>query len=223
MGDAYSHADAHGHGAEHQSKHGHGPDPIKEFHDRNRKLQAWIETHRVAHSDVYNRAAKAILKGKDGIDTHLLEDSGVQQKFIDKLVELYLEHAKDVHGITIPKEKKGSFSENDILHMMSGYTRSQLEQIVKKNKGSYNSQAHHEFTAQHIEELQKRHGSYVVGHLDEKRDKKKILKFINAEGLEDQLDWNDTIGNLSKYLNSEIGQANYKKMYAAKKPEGKHH
>jgi hypothetical protein len=216
-----SHAPAHAEKHDAHAKHGHdhGPDPVKEFYERNKKLNSWIETHKIAHSEAYTSAAKKFLKAGKGYDLQKLNDADVRKQFIDHIVESYLNHAKEVHGVSIAKDGKGGFAERDLLYLMSGHTRESLEQEINGAKEGYTLDAHREMTKRHIGQLAERHSPYTIAHLDEKKDKDTIHKFLNIEGNKD-LSWGETLQALGNYLSSDIGRARYKKTYESKKDAG---
>lgn len=196
------------------------PDPIKEFYDRNKKLEAWINTHDVTHSHVYTTAAKELLAENGVLKLEKLKDAQVQEKFIDKMVDLYLKNAKELHGVEVPQGDDADFSKRDLLYMMSGHTRETLEQAVKGMQDGYTLGTHKEITKKHIKDLTERHGSYVAAALQPKH-KEKLLKFMGLEEKADEYDWPTANNLFQKYIGSEIGQERFKTLY--EKNPSEHH
>jgi len=95
---------------------------------------------------------------------------------------------------------------------------------VNSAKENYTLATHGKVTEKHIKELGQRHGPYVLSHLDEKKHKNQLLKFMNLEnlsGTKEEPDWEDTIHKFQEYLGSDVGHTRYKKLYGGKQKE--HH
>ena len=209
---------AHHAPAEHGA-HGHEEDPIKKFYEHYQKVKDWIDTHEMFHSSTYTETAKKVLKKKKGrgYDWAKLRTKEGQDEFVNALVESYLEKAKEIHGIEIPKDENGELSRDDLLYLMSGQTRDAISQAVKQLKDNYRLANHRRVTEKHIKELSSRHLTAAYSHLNDEKHKSKMLKFMNLDdlvGTADEPDFSETYRKFEEYASSDIGQARLRKTYA---------
>jgi hypothetical protein len=192
-------------------------DPVQEFYGRNKKLQAWINTHEVYHSHVYTSSIEEIAKQADGtIDLSVLKTKKGQDALVDKLMENYLQKAKDVHGL---EAKAGSeFTKRDLLYLMSGHTRETLTEAVKSQKDNYTLDMHRQTTRQHIQALRQRHSPYVADAVEPRKDRGTLLKFMNIDdAVAKEWDDNEVFSKFQEYVGTDVGEARYQKAYGGKK------
>ena len=117
------------------------PEHIQKYKSLKKKAKKIADTTELAHSKAFTTAAEAVLKDKEGnIDYELLEKSDVQDKFVQKMVEHYVERANKYFGSKVnPKDR---IEVDQLLRTYAGITQTQLEQYLRTHGKGYNLQRH---------------------------------------------------------------------------------
>jgi len=117
---------------------------IEEFFQRSKKVNKIIDTTTNVHTEAYQSGLSLDeMRDEEGnIDYKKLNDEGIQDKFLEKMVDTYLEGA--VKDLKL-KEKPEDYLEQDrVLQAYIGVTRSELKKKLRKDKSKYTQVAHEE-------------------------------------------------------------------------------
>ena len=113
-------------------------DAMKQLFEKKNKL---LDTTEVVHSEVYDQAVREVLTDKDGkVDYNMLKDIGIQDKFSNKLKDLYAQAARK--GLGIKENKKGEFEEELLIKAYIGVTSETIRGHVSKKRHNYTKAAH---------------------------------------------------------------------------------
>src|SRR3989338_11466451 len=118
------------------------PKHIKEFFDRDKKIQQLLETTQDIHSLAYSKGLEAIKDKATALPDHdKLEDTAVQDSMIDKMIDHYksaaVEKLSELKGKDLKAPGKGTLEEDLFLQKYVGITRTQLTRVVRKSKSNY--------------------------------------------------------------------------------------
>ncbi len=139
------------------------PKHIKEFYDRTQSIENIINGTKNAHSAAYTTAASILVsEGSKNPDYSRLEDAGVREQFIDKLIDSYLTFATQQSGIEKPKT---DFEKDILLQKYVGVTRSELSKRVHKAKSGYTIDNHEKIRDALVKKQSEELAPLASGHL----------------------------------------------------------
>ena len=160
------------------------PKHIKEFFDRDKKIQQLLETTQDIHSLAYSKGLEAIKDKATGRPDHdKLEDTAVQDSMIDKMIDHYkssaIEKLSELKGTGLKAPAKGSLEEDIFLQKYVGITRSELTRIVRETKSGYTQKVHEKIRDDLMKQQEKglkplRHAHLEKKHIDD------ILKYVGV-------------------------------------------
>jgi hypothetical protein len=116
---------------------GHEPSKLQKMRDKLDAIDQLVDTIELHHYQAYTSAAEKHLttEGKK-LDYKKLEDSGTQERFVQHMVDFYVERARERFGIS--KDKKLNDEEVDMLLGMYGnVTKGELLERIRENKGKF--------------------------------------------------------------------------------------
>ena len=142
------------------------PKAIKEFYDRHDKVMKLLANTKKVHSDAYSVAADQLKKDGDvEFDPKLLDDVKFQDKFLDKMMDHYINFAME--KLNIKDKPKNEFEEDVILQKYIGVTKAEMRNILRENKSGYTQEAHEKKRDELIKKQQKELIPLRHGHMDE--------------------------------------------------------
>lgn len=165
------------------------PKHITEYFKKSDKVDMLLESTKIAHSQAYNAALEAILDEKTGLYDHKkLEDTKVQDKFIDKMVDSYLSFA--VKRLGMKEKPKDELEQDIILQRYLGITKTDLKRSIRKAKSNYSIEVHEATRKKLIERQEKELQPLTYSHMDKSHigDILKhtgVSKYINKDNLND--------------------------------------
>ncbi|MBI4983686.1 hypothetical protein HZC32_03520, partial [Candidatus Woesearchaeota archaeon] len=117
------------------------PKHIKEFYDKDVKVDQLISTTEAVHSEAYLKGLEAVKDSKTGqIDYDMLKEVKNQDAMLEKMMDHYLSHATKALGY---KEKPKEELEQDLmLKRYYGVTRGELKRIMREAKHKYTLKQH---------------------------------------------------------------------------------
>ena len=117
-----------------------GKKAIKEYYDRDRDIDALLETTVEVHDDAY-QALRDYLRGKGGLEA--LEDESIHDDAVDVMVKQYITSAKEklaeTRGMEMPENE---FEEDIFMQRYLGITRQGLKEFVDKVRSKYTKKQH---------------------------------------------------------------------------------
>ncbi len=143
------------------------PKHIKEFYDRHEKVRKLLDSTQAAHSAAYNKGLEVIKDDKGEVDYEKLEDTAVQDKFLDKMMDHYLNFA--VKKLGLKEMPKDEWEQDVILGRYVGVTRGQLRQTLRKHKGKYTLKEHEGTRDKLIKKQGEELSPLRYSHLEKKR------------------------------------------------------
>ena len=156
------------------------PKHIEKHKRLRKKLRKLLDTHRLEHSKAYTTAADTLLKDAEGnIDYEKLEDTKIQDQFIDKMVDHYISKAKQTFKGIKPKDE---LEEDMLLRGYGTHTRGQLSQIIRNMGKKYTLTAHGKGGEKLIEKLTEELTPTVSAHL-KKEHIDDIIKYTKSENV----------------------------------------
>ncbi len=160
------------------AKKGDGaPEHIKEFYRKHDQVRKLLDTTEAVHADAYHRALDTIRDQKGMVDYQMLEEVKSQDKFLDKMIDHYLNSAVQRMGL---KEKPKDALEQDILlQQYIGVTKGELKNIMRKSKSKYNLKQHEGIRGELMKQQEKRLMP-LRGHHFEDEHKEDILKYMGV-------------------------------------------
>lgn len=162
------------------------------------KAKRLIDTIHRNHRTAYDAAVDKHLTDKNGlVDMEKLDDSKVQEKFVDKLNDTYLSKAKQALGV----KGKGEMEDQLLLNAYMGVTKSELKQIVKHKGSDYIFDTHYGAMKETVnEKIQPTLLGTASAHIKSK-DIDDILKYTKADKFVDskKISKGEAINLLSEY------------------------
>lgn len=141
------------------------PEHIKKYKSLKKKAKKITDTTEIEHSKAYLAAAE-ILKNEEGqIDYEKLEEPEVQEKFVSKMTEHYLERANKYFGSKVKPEDE--LQVNQLLKTYAGITRDQLSRFVKTFGEEYTQKKHEAVRDKFMDEVREELAKTTAAHLKE--------------------------------------------------------
>ncbi len=141
------------------------PEAVKEFYDRHDKMEKLLANTKKVHSDAYSVAADVLKKDDDAeFDPKLLDDVKFQDKFLDKMMDHYINFA--MAKLNIKEKPKNEFEEDVILQKYIGVTKAEMRKILRQNKSGYTQETHEKKRDELIKKQQKELIPLRHGHMD---------------------------------------------------------
>ncbi len=138
------------------------PEHIKHYHKKRELMEKTIATHKLEHSEAYNKAAREHLLDEAGrVDYKKLDDSKVQEDFVKKMVDHYMISAKKAFGDIKPRDE---MSEEIILKAYAGVTKAEMLDTIRRHGKRYTLDAHKARVDEIVEHLEKQLGPVTYSH-----------------------------------------------------------
>jgi len=116
------------------------PDALEVLKQNYSKMNKILATTTSVHSEAYLAAQnKHLMEGKH-INYELLDKKDVQKKFLDTMIDHYLERA--VKELNLKEKPKDAMEQDRILEAYSNVTRGELERMIKENGREYTLNQH---------------------------------------------------------------------------------
>ncbi len=191
-------------------------DKHKKLYTKAKKLTDTIHRH---HRQAYDSAIDSHLTGKDGlVDMDKLDNSKVQDKFVDKMTDIYLSKAKQTLGM----KGKDQIENELILNTYAGITKNELKSAVKSQGSDYTFDNHHGHMKQIIKEkIAPTLFNAASSHL-KSSDISDIIKYTKTSGFIDskKIRKGEAINLLTSYHESgQVASKPYRHEIYYKKPK----
>ena len=101
-------------GEEHGGGHGGGhADPIHDAETTYKSAKRVLDTTQLAHDEAFLYAAKLIRDKKGEVDTSKLEDEGMRDKFVKRMLQFYVRRARKSFSEAGEHEEHGAHGEDE--------------------------------------------------------------------------------------------------------------
>jgi len=154
------------------------------FFDKKNAIKKITDTMYLHHNDAYITAAKEHLTDKEGrIDYSLLEKDNIQQKFVDKMTDMYVSRAKEYFHVD-KDVKLDEFQQALLLSAYSGITRDELLDLVKNKGEGFDLEAFKGVADKLVKNVHQKLTPTASSHIK----KEHISDLVKEIGLEGKLD-----------------------------------
>jgi hypothetical protein len=159
------------------------PDPIGLYKKQYDKAKKLITTTHSAHSEAYTTAQNKVLKDKDGlIDVSLLDKEENQDKFLDTMIDFYLDKA--VKSLNIKEKPKDAVDQDRILRAYANVSRTELQRYIKTHGKDYTLDKHEGIRDELMKKIRSDLIASAGGHLRDKHVKA-LIKEMKLDDIVD--------------------------------------
>jgi len=158
------------------------PDALELLKQNYSKVKKITASTLSAHSEAYITAQNKHLKEGKYINHELLEKADVQKKFLDTMIDHYLEKA--VSELNLKEKPKDAMEQDRILKAYANVTRGELDRQIKTQGKDYTLGHHEQIRDKLMEKVTQELIASASGHIGQEH----TGALVKAMGLDDIVD-----------------------------------
>lgn len=164
---------------EHGGGHGGGhKDLIHDAETTYKSAKRVLDTTQLAHDEAFLYAAKLIRDKKGEVDTNKLEDEGMRDKFVKRMLQFYIRRAKKSFSEAGEHEEHGAHGEDEaegedidpikadrLLQAYINMTGTQLKRQIGQYGAKYSKEVHDGLMAQVHRQMQQQFDESITSNI----------------------------------------------------------